>query len=142
MDRLGNGRMRDMAPYPDHPNELKHNRNTQPNGKLEPRPRAVRDVTAGRFQVLNTFIDFTISQLTRADMVAWLVLYRDSRNGVARTSQADIARRGGLSVRAVKLAITKLTGMGLLKVVDRGGLNKGASSYQVKPIPEPNTGEP
>jgi hypothetical protein len=71
----------------------------------------------------------------------WLTLYRDSREGISRTSQADIARRGGLSVRAVKSAVAKLIALKLLMVANRGGLNKGPSSYQVQPLMEGVTGE-
>ena len=75
------------------------------------------------------------------DALSWLTLYRDSREGVSRTSQADIARRGGLSVRAVNTAAAKLIDLKLLKVANRGGLNKWPSSYQVEPLMEGVTGE-
>ena len=34
--------------------------------------------------------------------MVWLVLYRDTKDGVAKTSQADIARRAGISVRTAQ----------------------------------------
>ncbi len=61
-----------------------------------------------RFAVLNTFVDFGIvdSKLTPAEVVVWLVLYRDTKgDGTARTAQADIARRAGLNVRTVRRAV-------------------------------------
>src|SRR6266516_7587855 len=58
------------------------------------RRRAARGPAAGRFQTLNTFVDGTLRGLGRSDIGVWLVLYRDCRDGIARTSLADMARRG------------------------------------------------
>ncbi len=90
-----------------------------------------------RFAVLNSLVDVAMRGLTQAELKTWLVLYRDTKNGIAATGQTDIARRSGLSVRAVKGAIRKLTKRGLLVVVYRGGLNRGCSRYRVL-----GTGEP
>lgn len=62
----------------------------------------------------------------------WLVLYRDTKpDGVASTSQADIARRVGVTVRTVYAALKRLERCGLLVVVHRGGLNRGVSVYHL-----------
>jgi DNA-binding transcriptional ArsR family regulator len=90
--------------------------------------------TANRFAVLNGFVDCSMHRLTKAEVTAWLILYRDTRNGTACTSQADIARRAGLSVRSVTNAIRKLTESGLLVVLFQGGLNRGPSRYRVEPL--------
>jgi DNA-binding MarR family transcriptional regulator len=92
-------------------------------------------VAAGRFQVLNAFVDRAMAGLTRAEVAVWLVLYRDSREGVARTSLADMARRGGMEKRTVLRAVRRLEGRGLLEVVRRGGLSRGPSSYRVRAVP-------
>ena len=91
--------------------------------------------TAGRFALLNSFVDFAMGGLNRADMAVWLVLYRDTKDGIARTGQTDIARRAGVSIRTVKRAIQRLERVGLVTVVRRGGLNLGVSSYRVRPLP-------
>jgi len=88
----------------------------------------------GRFQVLNNFADFTLRGLSRSEMAVWLVLYRDSRGGVARTSQGDIAKRSGVSVSTVKRANMRLKGKGLISIAHQGGLNRGVSSYRVHPM--------
>jgi predicted ArsR family transcriptional regulator len=75
-----------------------------------------------------------MSELSRSEIAVWLVLYRDTRNGTVRTSQANIARRAGTSVRGVKDALRNLTAAGLLRVVFQGGLNRGPSRYQVKAL--------
>ena len=93
--------------------------------------------TCDRFAVLNGFVDCSMAGLTKAEALTWLILYRDTRNGTARTSQADIARRAGLSDRSVRSAIAKLVKVGLLIVVFRGGLNAGPSRYRVVPLRKP-----
>lgn len=96
--------------------------------------RSNRQVTSGRFATLNSFIDFTMGQLPRSYIAVWFILYRDTRNGIARTSQNDIAQRAGVSTRTVRTAIRKLQSLGLLSVVHQGGLNRGTSSYRVSPL--------
>ena len=90
--------------------------------------------TADRFAVLNAFVDTSLAELSRSEIAVWLILYRDTRDGTVRTSQANIARRAGTSVRGVKDAVRKLTAAGLLVVVFQGGLNRGASRYRVRPL--------
>jgi len=89
-----------------------------------------------RFRVLNSFVDFTLADLSRVEIAAWLVLYRDTRDGTARTSYDDLARRAGCNRRNVGRAIRRLERRGLLKVVHRGGLGRGPSRYRVRPLPK------
>jgi DNA-binding GntR family transcriptional regulator len=60
-------------------------------------------------------------------------LFRDTKaaTGTARTGQADIARRAGLSRRGVQVALDKLAAKGLVRLVRRGRLNAGPSTYRV-----------
>jgi len=90
-----------------------------------------RKAAAGRFAVLNGFVDCSMGDLSRAEIAVWLVLYRDVRSGSARTSQANIALRAGIDIRTVGRALRRLEKRGLLKCVYRGGLNRGASRYRV-----------
>ncbi len=94
------------------------------NGSRSKRP------AGGRFELLNSFIDFTAGKLLRSDILVWLILYRDCHVGVARTSQADIARRARIGTRTVRNAINRLRNHGLLEVVHQGGLNRGTSTYR------------
>ncbi len=94
-----------------------------------------RGRTRDRFAVLNGFVDAGMAGLSRAELAAWLALYRDTRNGTARTSAGDIARRAGLSRRAVVDALAALRRRRLVTLVYRGGLNRGASVYRVHPVP-------
>jgi hypothetical protein len=104
-----------------------------------PRQRKqAKGATGDRFKVLNAFIDFTLRTLRRNESAAWLVLYRDTKNGTARTSIADIARRSGTSPRTALRAVAELERRGLLRIVHRGGLRRGVSIYRVLPLePQP-----
>ena len=102
-------------------------------GKAKDPPERRR--TRDRFGVLNAFVDCSIADLTRAEALTWLVLYRDTRNGTARTSAADVARRIGTSRRTVTDALAGLRRRGLVKLVYRGGMNRGTSVHRVFPMP-------
>ena len=87
-----------------------------------------------RFRILNNFVDFTLAELSRAEIAVWLVLYRDTRDGTARTSMVDLARRAGCSRRAVVTAVKALEKLGLIKIVHRGGIRRGPSRYCVRSL--------
>jgi predicted DNA-binding transcriptional regulator len=97
--------------------------------------RPARRKTADRFAVLNAFIDFTMGTLTRNEIAVWLLLYRDTKDGTARTSQADLARRAGVSDRTVRNVLRQLARKRLLRVAHRGGIGRGPSRYRIRPLP-------
>ena len=109
----------------------------RPDEDIEPartvKPK--RGTRSQRFAVLNAFADFALAGLTGSEAKVWLILFRDTKaaTGTARTGQADIARRAGLSPRGVRKALDKLQAKGLVKLVRRGRLNKGPSVYRVHP---------
>lgn len=90
-----------------------------------------KKASANRFEVLNRFVDWSMADLTRAEIAVWLILFRDTRDGIAKTSQTDIANRGGLSRQHVSRAIQGLKKRGLLKVVYQGAFRRGVSWYRV-----------
>jgi predicted transcriptional regulator len=94
-----------------------------------------RGSRAERFALLNAFVDLALAELTGAEAKVWLILFRDAKakTGTARTGQADIARRAGLSRRGAQVALDKLTAKGMVQVVRRGRLNGGPSIYRVHP---------
>jgi hypothetical protein len=97
--------------------------------------------TAGRFATINAFVDAGLAGLPPIAALTWIVLWRDTGpDGLARSSQAYIARRLGVSTRTVKRAIRRLRAEGLLAVVSTGGLNRGASVYRVHPPGRPPPG--
>ena len=89
---------------------------------------------AGRFGILNAFVDCSLADLSRSEIAVWLILFRDTRDGTVRTSQENLAKRSGTSVRHVRKAIAELTAAGLLTVVFQGGLNRGPSRFRVNPL--------
>ena len=96
---------------------------------------AHRPAGPARWGHLNGFVDVTLRDLTPAEVRVWLVLFRDTKpNGTARTGQADIARRAGLSVRMVKKAVKRLVERGLLKVLRQGRIHVGPSVYKVRGV--------
>ncbi len=102
----------------------------------EPKGKASKRSAGERFRVLNNFVDFTLAELSRAEIAVWLILYRDTRDGTARTGMADLARRAGCDRSTIFRALRRLERIGLLKIVHRGGLGKGVSRYRVRPLTE------
>ncbi len=101
----------------------------------KPKKKGSRRTTRDRFGVINAFLDFSAGRLSRAEVLTWLLLWRDTKpDGTAQTSQADLARRIGVDVRTVKRAVTRLKSRGLLAVVHRGSLRRGPSAYRVRPL--------
>lgn len=96
-----------------------------------------RRKTGDRFAVLNAFVDAGMVGLSKVEALTWLVLYRDTKDGTACTSEGNIAARVGCSKRAVTKAVGRLRRRGLLVQLFRGGINRGPSRYRVLPIPRP-----
>ena len=94
-----------------------------------------RRKTADRFAVLNAFIDFTMGTLTRNEIAVWLVLYRDTRSGTARTGQTDTARRAGISAGSVRRAIERLREKGFASGDVPRRNWPGAWTYRIHPLP-------
>jgi predicted transcriptional regulator len=100
----------------------------------EPKGRTGKRSAGERFRTLNNFVDFTLAELSRAEIAVWLILYRDTRDGTARTGMADLARRAGCAKRNAVRAVQRLEKLGLVKVIHRGGFRRGVSRYRVKPL--------
>src|SRR5262249_34705512 len=92
--------------------------------------------TSERFAVLNAFVDFALAELSRAEVAVWLVLYRDTRDGTARTAYDDLARRAGLNRRTAGSPLRQLEERGLVQGVHRGRLRHGVSRYRVRGLPK------
>jgi hypothetical protein len=111
------------------------------NGRAKGKPARRK---GDRFAVLNAFVDFTMRDLSRGEALVWLALFRDTKpDGIAQTSQADLARRAGVNVGTAKRAVAGLRRRGLLTVVFRGSLRRGPSAYRVHPLTSsPDKGAP
>ena len=76
-----------------------------------------------RFEILNAFVDTGMAELSRAELAVWLALYRDTgRDGTARASLDDLARRGGMDRQTASRAVGRLARRKMLQVIRRGGL--------------------
>jgi hypothetical protein len=108
---------------------------SRPAGAI-PRNQPSRPRRRRRWNAFNTFVDCSLRSLTRAEIVVWAILFRDTKDelGEVHTSQTDIATRGGLSRRAVVDAIKGLREKELLEIVRQGGMRRGMSSYRVRPL--------
>ncbi len=63
----------------------------------------------------------------------WLMLYRDTKpTGLARTSLADLARRGGMSRRQASRALRALGERGAVHIIRKGVVGK-ATLYSLYP---------
>jgi predicted transcriptional regulator len=120
------------------PMEPRSDRSRKPTpGKASgPKEKPGKRSAGERFRTLNTFVDFTLADLSRAEIAVWLILYRDTRDGTARTGIMDLARRAGCDRSTVFRALRRLERIGLVKIVHRGGLGKGVSRYRVRPLME------
>lgn len=100
------------------------------------KPTPPKTSKAGRWGEFNPFVDVTLRTLTPSEVRCWLVLWRDlkAKTGLAKAGQLDIARRTGLSERQVRYAMAGLVKKKLVRVVVRGRLGSGASTYRVRAI--------
>jgi hypothetical protein len=100
------------------------------------RRKTTKRASGLRFEILNAFTDRGMADLSRGELAAWLILYRDTkRGGTARTSLYDLARRGGMNRQTASRAVGKLARRKMLQVLKRGGLHQGPSTYRVFQIP-------
>ena len=100
-----------------------------------PKGKAQSGKPSSRFAILNAFVDTALANCTPAEVRVWLILFRDCRDGIAQTSQADMARRAGLTDRSARRAVDGLIRDGLVRRVRRGGPNRGSSCYRVRGTP-------
>lgn len=113
--------------------------NPQPERK-KPKGKTDSGETRGarnRFAAVNAFLDATARALPPSASLVWVLLWRDTKpDGLARTSQEDMARRLGLTTKTIKRALVKLRNAGLLEVVRRGRIGAGPSVYRLNPLGE------
>ncbi len=101
----------------------------EPKPKRKPgRGGAVRR----RFALLNAFIDGGLPRRTRAELAAWLLLYRHAKpDGIVTASVADLARRTGCDESTIRRALKRLREAGLVERIKRGTLAGGPSVWRL-----------
>ncbi len=90
-----------------------------------------------RWMVFNRLIDVEQRHLTDSEFRVLLTLFRDAKNGIARTAQTDLARRTGKCRGTVVRAIKKLIEKDVIEIVTQGGLfgpegQKEVSRYRIR----------
>lgn len=92
----------------------------------KPMPAVVRKLLAA-----NRFLDTHARTLTPVAVVVWALLWRDERDGVARTAVSDLARRAGGSEATVQRALRALREGGFIRALRRGYPTRGPTVYKV-----------
>ena len=95
------------------------------------------------FALLNAFIDSALAEVGRAELAAWLILYRHAKpDGTVTASVGDLARRAGCTGRTMQTALAKLQSRGLVLRLKRGTLIGGPSIWRLlTPEPSGTTGK-
>lgn len=111
-------------------------RNGRRSTEAEPPPKRKPGRGGGtvrrRFALLNAFIDGELPQRTRAELAAWLLLYRHAKpDGIVTASVADLARRAGRDESAMRRALRRLREAGLVERLKRGTLAGGPSVWRL-----------
>lgn len=110
---------------------------SQSVGEGSAKPRNKHPKTAGRWQTLNDFWDYSARHVDTTAQAVWMILFRETKpNGIACVSHSQIATMIGSSRRTVVRATQHLEKAKLVTVVHRGGLIGGTSSYRVHGTPE------
>ena len=94
-------------------------------------PKASRK-SPDRWAALNALVDVQLRDLTAAETAVWLILFRDVRNGVAKTGMSDIAARAGITRRGVVKAMKGLRDKQLVDVIKRGTVAGIPNTYRVR----------
>ena len=88
-----------------------------------------------RWQTLNQFVDLVLRDLSGGEVAVWLVLFRDARDGKARTGITDLATRCGMSRRGITKALALLKEKRLVEVIRRGSAAGAPNVYAVRGAP-------
>lgn len=93
-----------------------------------------------KIKLLNRFVDETQIGLEPFTALLWVVLYRESRNGVAEISHGQLAKIMGVSGRTICRHIEVLIANKLLRKLKTGGYGRGCNRYQlgIRSLPKDN----
>ena len=114
-------------------------RDGPPGMDTKPRSKPAKGkATAGRFQVLNQFVDQSARLVGSTAVATWLVLYRETKpDGTATISHNQIGELLGIKRRTAMRATQDLIDAGLLVVTKRGhATGHTPSTYRIKSAPK------
>ena len=100
------------------------------------RPSGGQKAASDRFSSINAFVDLSMRDLTRAESLVWVALWRDTRAGVAKTSMTYLQRRLGVNRTTIVRALQTLRLKGFVEVVRRGARGCGSNWYRLRATPE------
>jgi DNA-binding MurR/RpiR family transcriptional regulator len=95
----------------------------------------------GRFRLINKFIDKHARNCSTTAALAWVVIWRDSRDGIAVTSYSRLADRIGVSRSTVARAIRQLRELGYLEVARTGSESLGPTWHRAVIVEVPDGSE-
>lgn len=84
-----------------------------------------------KIEALNRFVDGTGPKLSHVDFRVWMTMFRHARDGLVTRAHGQMASDIGVSERTVRRAIERLHERKLVRLVSRGGLHVGASTYRL-----------
>ena len=90
-----------------------------------------------RWALFNRIVDVDQRNLTDSEFRVLVTLFRDSKDGVAKIGQANLACRIGRTRETVSRCVGRLARKGLLEIVKQGGLitsgvTRETSQYRIK----------
>lgn len=93
--------------------------------------------TAGRFQVLNQFVDQSARLVSYKSQSVWLVLFRETKpDGLATVSYSQIAEMMGAHRSTALRGLAELKKAGLAEVIKKGNSQENRpSTYRIYGIP-------
>lgn len=110
----------------------RHNGRAPTDAELKRKPGGGGGAVRRRFALLNAFIDGGLPRRTRAELAAWLLLYRHAKpDGIVTASVADLAQRAGRDESAMRRALKRLREAGLVERIKRGTLAGGPSVWRL-----------
>ena len=82
-----------------------------------------------KIKALNQLIDYSGPELDHVEFRIWMILLRHATDGIVTRSHGLLAKDMSVSARTVQRAIGRLIEKKLVRVVQRGGLHVGPSTY-------------
>jgi hypothetical protein len=82
-----------------------------------------------KIKALNQLIDYSGPDLDHVEFRIWMILLRHATDGIVTRSHGLLAKDMSVSAKTVQRAVGRLVEKKLVRVVQRGGLHVGASTY-------------
>ncbi|MGI9460155.1 MAG: helix-turn-helix domain-containing protein [Pirellulales bacterium] len=131
-------RVRQMAGLPPAEREEFERIRNAANAKATPQKPQIASVKPkrqgyGRWEMFNKFIDLTLNELTPAQRVVWLTMFRraDGKDNTLESSVRVIASQTGLTDKTVQRALVKLVKTGWLMYIFKSPSKGTPSRFRI-----------